>query len=71
MQPRRFPPPWTVVEKASCFVVEDDSGQVLGWFYFEEARGGRKEVLTKDEARRVAEGFAKLPELIGTAATGA
>jgi hypothetical protein len=33
---RRFPLPWTVVEKASCFVVEDASGQALGWFYFRD-----------------------------------
>jgi hypothetical protein len=64
--PRRFLLPWTVVEKASCFVVEDASGQALGWFYFRDeplvARQAR--VLLKDEARRMAVNFARLPELL-------
>jgi hypothetical protein len=64
MQPRRFPPPWSVVEQASCFVVQDASGQALGWFYFRDeppiAREAR--VLLKDEARRMAVNMARLPE---------
>jgi hypothetical protein len=64
--PRRFPPPWTVVEKESCFMVQDATGQALGWFYFPDeplvAREAR--VLLKDEARRMAVGFARLPELL-------
>jgi hypothetical protein len=66
MPPRRFPPPWSVVEQASCFAVQDASGQALGWFYFRDeplvAREAR--VLLKDEARRMATNFAKLPELL-------
>jgi hypothetical protein len=60
------PLPWSVVEKASCFVVEDASGQGLGWLYFRDeplvARQAR--VLLKDEARRMAVNFARLPELL-------
>jgi hypothetical protein len=64
--PRRFPLPWSVVEKAECFVGQDASGQALGWFYFrDEALVARQaRVLLKDEARRMAAGFARLPELL-------
>jgi hypothetical protein len=65
--PRRFPPPWTIEEvNNACFVVSDASGQKLGYFYFEEEPGRRSaaKLLTKDEARRIANNFAKLPELL-------
>jgi hypothetical protein len=63
---RRFPPPWTVEELEACFVVKDSAGQKLGYFYYEEEAGRRStaKMLTKDEARRIAANFAKLPELL-------
>src|ERR1700678_947565 len=67
MTPRRFPPPWTIEEyNDACFIVRDKSGQGLGYFYFEEESGRREaaNLLTKDEARRLAVNFAKLPELL-------
>ena len=60
---RRFPPPWSVEELDECFVVHDHSGQ-LAYVYFEEESGRRSVLLTKDEARRIAGKFAKLPELL-------
>jgi hypothetical protein len=64
--PRRFPPPWRVVELPGGYAVEDATGQRLGTFY------GRADphaarlagVLTLDEARRMAANFARLPELL-------
>ena len=55
--PRRFPPPWTIEEhNDACFIVHDKNGQALAYFYFEEEAGRRSaaNLLTKDEARRMA-----------------
>jgi hypothetical protein len=31
IEPRRFPPPWKIVEEtAPCFIVRDHNGQALG-----------------------------------------
>jgi hypothetical protein len=69
MTTRRFPSPWRVEEQAARFVVRDANGQALGYFYF---RGAAKppirtpisrQLLSKDEARRIAADVAKLPEL--------
>ncbi len=39
---RRFPPPWTIEENNNaCFIVRDNTGQALGYFYFEDEPGRR------------------------------
>ena len=67
MPERNFPPPWSVGELDSCFVVRDANGQALAYMYFEKEprrRFRRDELLTRDEARRIAANIAKLPQLI-------
>jgi hypothetical protein len=66
MPERHFPSPWSVEELDSCFVVKDLNGQALAYVYFEKEprHRFRRELLTHDEARRIAAIFAKLPELL-------
>jgi hypothetical protein len=64
MPARRFPPPWTVEELSTSFVVKDDNGQKLAYVHFEEEPRRSAASLTKDEARRIAANMAKLPELL-------
>jgi putative heme degradation protein len=71
MSSRRFPPPWSVDEAYSkldrrSFIVHDANGQALAYVYFEEEPGQRSaaKLLTRDEARRIADNIAKLPGLL-------
>jgi hypothetical protein len=62
---RRFPLPWSIIENVDCFIVHDATNRPLGCFFFEvpqhSAVGKR---LTREESRRMAVSFARLPELL-------
>jgi hypothetical protein len=63
---RHFPAPWSVRELEQAFRIEDANGQAIAYSYFRrnanEAR--QANVLTHDEARRIAANIAKLHELL-------
>ena len=40
--PRRFPPPWSVEEDETYFVVRDADGQQLAYVHFDNPRAGAK-----------------------------
>ena len=65
IEPRHFPPPWSVEQQEACFVVRDHDGQQLAYVYFDDEPGRRSatKLLTKDEARRIAANMTKLSEL--------
>jgi hypothetical protein len=66
MTRRRFLPPWSVEELDACFVVRDHNGQKLVYVYYEDEPGRRSaaNLLSKDEARRIAVNIVNLPELL-------
>jgi hypothetical protein len=66
MAERHFPPPWSIEDNGSCFIVLDHKGQPLAYAYYEEEPGRRSAalMLTRDEAQRIATNIAKLPDLL-------
>jgi hypothetical protein len=66
MTPRRFLPPWSVEELDACFVVRDHNCEKLAYVYYEDEPGRRSaaNLLSKDEARRIAANIGKLPDLL-------
>ena len=63
--PRRFPPPWAVTRTKGGWRIEDATGQPLAYVYGDDRpQGASSQVLTVDEARRIALGIARLPELM-------
>ena len=62
---RRFPPPWTIEQIPGGFKVIDATGQSLAYLYARDTQSDAimANVLTTDEARRMASNIAKLPEL--------
>ena len=61
-----MPLPAAVEETDACFIVRDKNGQALAYVSFEDDPGRRSaaELLSMDEARRMAANFAKLPDLL-------
>jgi len=65
MAPRRFPPPWTVHQVGGGYRVDDANGQTLAFVYGRDVQvAPQAKALTWDEARRIAAGIARLPELM-------
>ena len=65
-EPRCFRPPWSVEDRAGCFVVKDRAGQELAYLYYEDDPRRRSivKLLSRDEARSIAAAIAKLPEMV-------
>ena len=66
MSERRFPPPWFIEDIGGCFVVNASNNRPLVFIYYGEgvARRSFARLLTRSGARRIAAGFAKLPDLV-------
>ena len=60
---RRFPPPWTVEQIPGGYKVKDANGQSLAYVYGRETKADADiaNVLTMEEARRIASNIARLP----------
>ena len=65
-QTRRFPPPWAVEQIPGGYKVKDANGQSLAYVYGRDTRDDAEiaNVLTMDEARRIATNIAKLPNFL-------
>jgi hypothetical protein len=62
MPERRFTPPWTFEEaNHACYIVRDANNFAVAYVYFESEPGRRvaANLMTKDEARKIAAGIAK------------
>lgn len=65
MPSRRFPPPWTVEEyRGISYIVRDANNFPVAYVESEPGRRAAAHLMTKDEARKIAAGIAKLPELL-------
>jgi hypothetical protein len=51
---------------SACFIIREANGQALAYDYYEQEPGRRTaaNLLTRDEARRIASNIVKLPELL-------
>ena len=64
---RRFPPPWSLEELDSCFVVIDGSRQKLAYIHFEDnpERRSATKLLSRDEALGIASQLCQAAEITG------
>ena len=62
----RYPAPWAVEDIGGCFVVKASNDRPLVFIYYWDgvARRSLAKLLTRDAARRIAVGIAKLPALL-------
>ena len=63
---RYFSPPWSIEDIGGYFVVKANNGQPLVFISYRDgvARRSIARLLTRDAARRIAAGIAKLPDLV-------
>ena len=63
---RYFPPPWSIEDVGGYFVVKANNGQPLVFISYRDgvARRSIARLLTRDAARSIAAGIAKLPDLV-------
>jgi len=66
MSERRFPPPWFIEDIGGYFVVKASNDRPLVFIYYWDgvARRSLAKLLTRDAARLIAAGIAKLPVLV-------
>lgn len=66
---RHFPTPWSIEDNGSSWCVSDANGFRMVWFcYGRDLIGTNPDRLTRDEARRLALGFATLPDMMKVSA---
>jgi hypothetical protein len=64
--------PWTVHEVGGNYRVDDANGQALAFVYGRDVKvAPQAKPLTWDEARRIAAGIARLPELVAASTPSA
>jgi hypothetical protein len=63
--PRRFPAPWRMVEVSGGYMIQTADGRTLVHVYGRDGvQSALPDMLTKDEARRIAAAIVRLPELL-------
>ena len=67
LKQKRFPAPWSIEQIPGGYKVKDANGQSLAHVYGRETKADADiaNVLTMDEARRIAANIAKLPAFLG------